>query len=542
MNLIGGAGTGKTTELMNIIDRLIKEGLTPWDIGFCSFTRAARSTAVSRASSRFDINPEDLEKNGWFRTLHSICYRLLGVKSASCLTRGKSTSEWFNDNFGEHIEIDDDGSFSSAAKSDMQITMNLWSGCRQRCELFAITYSRAELSGTILPEESLCVDIIDRYEQIKRIDDKSDFTDWLGMFSGTSFSTAGHGSCAPRGVPPSITAWLLDEQQDNSELMDRCFRRLVEPARWAYSCGDPFQALFAFNGSDPSLFQKWDFQKRKILAQSYRCPSKILALGERCLTPCSDYWERGIAPVDSEGEISYGMLGDGMSELESSVHNETWLLLSRSNWYAKLFCKMLSKIDVPYTITRGNSQWGSNKKNTGLYALLMLQEDHSINEREWQEVLSLDGLPVKFRDVEMLERGTKAAWKKRDIDEEGISDLAGLPKWGASPELCNLISSGKWVEFFDFAPQFVSAIHRFGHKSVFNPSVIVSTVHSAKGMEADNVIILDAVSTITNNAMRDPDCFDEECRIAYVAVTRAKKRLWIVSDRKAKYRMEIPID
>ena len=112
---------------------------------------------------------------------------------------------------------------------------------------------------------------------------------------------------------------------------------------------------------------------------------------------------------------------------------------------------------------------------------------------------------------------------------------------GSFPELCNLISSGKWVEFFDFAPQFVSAIHRFGHKSVFNPSVTISTVHSAKGMEADSVIILDAVSMIIHNSMRAKECFDEECRIAYVAVTRAKKRLWIVSDRKAKYKMEIPV-
>lgn len=540
--LIGGAGTGKTTALMDIIDKLLAAKLSPWEIGFCSFTRAARQTAVERAAIRFDISPKKLQDEGWFRTLHSICYRVLGLTKEQTLTKGKEAKEWFKQWFDEELDVDDDdrggASFLDSNPSDLTLTLNLWSTCRQRLEMFCDTHAKAETSGAMLPAFDRCVELINRYEECKKLDGKSDYTDWLGQFAGICFDPVEHSNVQPRGDVPVLEAWLLDEQQDNSALMDRCFRRLVEPARWAYVCGDPMQSLFGFNGSDPHLFQAWTFQKQRILDKSFRCLSVPLAKGEDCLRTTSDYWDRGIKPAGEGGEFNVGRFGDGMDELEAS--DETWLLLARTNYFAGRFVTLLRNRGVPYVRTRGGSEWFAPKRNGAFYSLLMLQHGNSIFEPAWADVLELKGLPVKFREQEMLVRGTKMEWKKRDTNPEELSSLDNLHFWGATPALCDLIRSGMWAEFFEFAPTFVAAIEKFGVAACFEPRVTVSTVHSAKGMESDNVIILDSVGQIVHNASQEQSVFDEECRIAYVACTRARRGLWVVSDHRAKYRMEIP--
>ena len=60
-------------------------------------------------------------------------------------------------------------------------------------------------------------------------------------------------------------------------------------------------------------------------------------------------------------------------------------------------------------------------------------------------------------------------------------------------------------------------------------------------MEAQDVILSTASSRrVEEGRELDPSCFDEECRIEYVGVTRAKERL-IVCDSAEPYSMELPL-
>lgn len=86
INVVTGvAGSGKTHFAMQILEQKLRDGLR-WDqIGFSSFSRAACAEAARRASVITGVDTDRLQKEGWFRTIHSCVFRLLGVDSKSIL-------------------------------------------------------------------------------------------------------------------------------------------------------------------------------------------------------------------------------------------------------------------------------------------------------------------------------------------------------------------------------------------------------------------------------------------------------------------------
>ena len=75
--ILGSPGTGKTTTLLNKLETEIESGIKPNAVGFVSFTKRAIKEARERTIDKFDIKDEkDLD---YFRTLHSLCFRTLGL-------------------------------------------------------------------------------------------------------------------------------------------------------------------------------------------------------------------------------------------------------------------------------------------------------------------------------------------------------------------------------------------------------------------------------------------------------------------------------
>jgi len=111
--LIGGAGTGKTTELLNIMKSVLPEvGRDPQAIGFASLTKAAREEMVNRASEAFDCHPSLLEGTGWFRTAHSTCHKMLQIKGDELLASDDKASKWIADRLRVNVswrKVEDSG-------------------------------------------------------------------------------------------------------------------------------------------------------------------------------------------------------------------------------------------------------------------------------------------------------------------------------------------------------------------------------------------------------------------------------------------------
>ena len=79
--VLGPPGTGKTTTLLNKVDKYLKE-TDPDKIGYFAFTQKAAYEARDRAMLKFNLSEDDLP---YFRTLHSLAFRKLGLKKENVM-------------------------------------------------------------------------------------------------------------------------------------------------------------------------------------------------------------------------------------------------------------------------------------------------------------------------------------------------------------------------------------------------------------------------------------------------------------------------
>ena len=81
--VLGPPGTGKTTTLLNKVDDYLKK-TDPDKIGYFAFTKKAANEARDRAIRDFNLTEDDLP---YFRTLHSLAFRKLGLKKDQVMMR-----------------------------------------------------------------------------------------------------------------------------------------------------------------------------------------------------------------------------------------------------------------------------------------------------------------------------------------------------------------------------------------------------------------------------------------------------------------------
>jgi hypothetical protein len=301
-------------------------------------------------------------------------------------------------------------------------------------------------------------------------------------------------------------------------------------------------SIHGFAGGDYRHFLSWDANE-SVMPQSYRCPSNVLALGERCLQQMlSGYRKREISPAPHKGTVSTASsVDEALSRLEL---DKTSLILGRCAYSLGEYEDSLIARDIPYSWidkTHGAAAL------SGYTALWSIQNGSVAHGDDWANAVSMLGVNSQEHG-QLLTRGEKAAWesgRRSDIDliRPTPEDLAVA---GAEPALISLIKEGRWhlavePKSRDKAEKWLRTATKYGPDAASNPNVKLSTIHGAKGLEADTVIMSTITSPRIERArMNVPEVHDEECRIAYVAVTRARRHFVSVEDG-INYRMELPL-
>lgn len=537
--IIGPPGTGKTTYLLRQIQRAAdKHG--GGSVLVTSFTKAAAKELVQRGVA---VPKENAA------TLHSHCFRALGSpKIAEAHTQG------FNEEFPQYAmrasrkPSNDDFDNDSLSFDDDDAE-------RDGDRLYADAQRRRALC---LPIETWPIETRAFWSKWEAWKESCGFADFTDLIEDAYL----YSECAPGG--PSVM--FVDEAQDLSRLEMNLVRK------WARSCehlvlaGDPYQSIFSFKGADPAVMDGTDLpaEHRPVLHQSHRVSKTVHGIASLLIKEMPGYKPIEYAPTGQEGYLD--TLGaDWQSNPFPAVHlaesfveaGETVMLLTTCSYMLDPLIRQLRDRAIPfanpYRLKRGD--WNPLGPRKGVSAVDRVTAflSQRVNggwtmaeAKKWTEHLA----DVVFR------KGVKKMIKDWIVDKSGDGfvpdpDAAECSNWFRSPAdaeralsrnldwYCDHLMPSKRSKTIQFA---IRVAEQGGVASLREtPKVIVGTVHSVKGGEADNVILFPDLSPRASTAIwRDNSQMAEALRVGYVALTRARKGVVLCSPAARSRSMPMP--
>lgn len=568
---VGIPGAGKTYRSIGIMEKCCAMGFNVQQIGFFTFTRAARREAAGRAAKAFGCPIRQLESTGWFRTIHSATMRLLGVKKGELVNGNR---EWFKKNFSENVESDSSEGWADQWKGFTPVAqaLKLWDVARNRlCEVSDVYRQVRRLAGHSAGRMKTiglghAERIIEEYEAAKQRDGMLDFCDIILRYAGIRMTPSSVQEWQPEGADLLLQAVFLDEAQDSSAALDRAFSRLAQHAKYVYLMGDPNQEIYSWAGADGSKFMGWPVppQYDEFMTKSWRCAKEILDMGTRLIVANDQKHDLENIKLEPRCEGGSVTREDMRSQWHAAIDpRKPTLVLSRTNQGAYHLGKILSENEIPWRSNRGGSRWPAESASKYLESMLNLQQGKAVHWNDWRRI-------VLELPAEMLERGTKKRLKEekyeKDSDgpEEDAADsgetadafadpdaaplpskrppvaLGDLQSLGATPELVQEIASGRWLitQLDEAQRQIIDVLDKWGDVAR-NPRVIVSTIHGTKGAEAEDVFLDTAISYPVQKAILYWDGREQERRVWYTGITRAKQNLTLLHDPRAKHFQEV---
>ena len=481
--VIGPPGTGKTTTLLNEVDKYLKQ-TDPNKIGYFSFTQKAAYEARDRAMDKFNYSEDDLP---YFRTLHSLAFRRLGIKKENVMQRrhyedlGKKINMRLDYN-----EYDKQYSGLFTTGSDILRIIHL-------ARLKGITpeqqYNLKEHTQNIRVKE--LKEVSHQLKEYKRLYNLIDFTDMIENFIKSDAS-------------PKFDVVFIDEAQDLSQTQWTMAKSIWDKTGDVFIAGDDDQAIFRWAGADVDSFIT---QTGRImqLTQSYRIPQVVHDIASKIINKIQNRLPKEWRPKTQRGLLSYY---DDFEQV--NMKQGSWLVLARTRF-------MLNELE-DQLYSRGlyyENKFKTNKEQD-LYKAIT----------DWEDVRK--GVDINYEQVSRIASYmSQNHFEKQSLkymDKDANYKMSGLRERGW------LKTDKIWFEAFDSAPQkkvrYIRRMRENGEKLNSAPRIILSTIHGVKGGEQDNVVLLTDLSRNTQrNYENNPD---DENRLFYVGATRTKNHLHVI--------------
>jgi DNA helicase-2/ATP-dependent DNA helicase PcrA len=475
--ILGPPGTGKTTTLLNIVDKALVSGVQPERIAFLAFTRKAANEAMERAMTRFNLDEDRLP---YFRTMHSLAFKELGLRRDEVMT----TSHYRK--LGKAMGISFKGIYDEI--THLPIGDGLGDKCARVDALARMSMRPLEQQYDLLNINDLNYHAVQQYKKALKI-----YKQELGLFDFTDMLEKYEGS-----LPIDIC--IFDEAQDLSSLQYRMGISLAKKAKKVYIAGDDDQAIFGWAGADVTKFLTLKGHKI-VLPRSYRIPKSVHFLASTILYRIKKRYRKNWKPKLERGSVEWLS-----NEQEAQLKGE-WLMLARSK-YLLVRLKLVARQQG-----RGYYLFGHNSLDTDITRAIIswenLRKGNKLSVTEAKNLLTF--LPIKHK------LKTKKVY--------GVLDF-GLPEETLKRD---------WMSVLKLIPpderEYIRSCLRNGEKLTDKPKIIISTIHQVKGGEADNVLLLTDIGTKSWENMHQ----DEELRVWYVALTRTKNRLFLVRPNSLKY-------
>ena len=359
-------------------------------------------------------------------------------------------------------------------------------------------------------------------------------------------------------IPPfSIREYLdyvlIDECQDLSELQQEFLKTLGNKSRFIF-VGDEKQAIYGFAGADTKsifkLTQRYDLEQLP-LNICYRCPKKVIKLVQQEVLPTIEYNKER----PDVGEV-YCI---ERSEIIKNLEKNDVIITRRNSDLLRLFIDLSVKKKIQVRLLNKDLVNNVTNNLTRIVNSYIEKYNKGLNiEKELFEWMAEKGIPKQVlkqtnldKDVEdkiiqlMKDRKNKSITKQKHTVDYLIKCMTEYKTQGnynqknmETGELDELTAYYHIIEsFIDMFKQKVNAltvkdlitfIENFLSLNENKEVPTLSTIHKMKGGEADNIFIYDypRFPYCYNNMSEDDQ--QQEVNLQYVALTRAKKKLYLV--------------
>ena len=489
--IFGPPGTGKTTTLLDLVDKELSKGTPSSEIAFLAFTRKAASEARERACRRFGLDAKsDLP---YFRTLHSLAFRLVGLTTDQ-LMGPEHYREIENrigfDLAGGTTHGDD---FTTAIKRESEILRLITLARLRRTTLHSeYNHSNIKYSWTEVNYVAAAV------AQYKKSNGLYDFTDMLELLVAKG----------PQICPP-LRLCLLDEAQDLSPLQWEIAHLLDSKSDKMYCAGDDDQAIYDFAGADVDHFINLP-GGAEILETSYRVPASVHRLATGLSSRIRRRFPKNYLPKKEEGSVQRIYSPESLDFSQGD-----WLVLSQANYQINPVSAILKQSG--YYFERSGYPSVAPKISSALLSWKRLQNNEVIDVASAKVLYSF----MRGNGVQVA-RGFKTI----KADESAFLSLDQLQQQHGLLATADM----DWQTALDRLPDidraYINALLRRGEDLEEMPRIKLSTIHGAKGGEATNVVVFSDLTAAADESMQiSPDTLH---RVFYVAVTRTKQNLFIV--------------
>lgn len=402
----------------------------------------------------------------YFRTLHSLCYMQLGVQQHEVMKR---------DNYrelGEMLGIEIAGANLEEEEEVLpmgDIMLFIEGLHRLRCVDLRQQWIDSDRPDVDFEELESFANGLKEYKSSRNL---IDFTDMLSR-------------AVTQNSWPMLDTLLVDEAQDLSRLQWQVVKELMKFAKTTIIAGDDDQAIFRWAGADIETFLALDGDI-EVLDKSYRLPKTVHKLATEVSAKIEERKEKHFHGTEKEGAVIHVSSLD-----EVPFGTGKFLVLARNGYTVQKasYFFMEEGLDFDFK-TRGARHWPSLK---AARAWTKMMKGESIDREENQLLSRFIGNHIILGDLKVpgntpwYEALTKIPVRERDYLQEAL----------------------RRKENFLAAPR-----------------IRLSTIHGAKGAEEENVVLITDMSARTYSNYQDNP--DDENRVLYVAITRAKTNLYIV--------------
>jgi DNA helicase II / ATP-dependent DNA helicase PcrA len=489
--IIAPAGSGKTTTLVARLGVLLSRGVAAERICVVTFNRDAATDLAARVQRRLGAAPIEI------RTLHALARQVL-----------------LSDGEGRQI-VADRLPLLRAARREVAATDDLLPPDPARLDTLLSAW---KVEGREPPPEALPA--LAAHADLMRLRGALDFDD-LVVRAGELLQTD----------PQVRLAWqsrfshvCVDEFQDVDAAQLRLVRLLAAPEDNLFVVGDDDQTIYAWRLADVRRILRFgdDYPsaRRVMLATNYRCPAGVIEASARMVAVNRERFEKPIRPPA-------GARGSDDDIVAVSTANPSWTdalaaFAARESAAERTVC-FLSRtrtelMPVLLALVRGGIRHATS---------VPLPVD---SERVRSLVEALRAMrgerPFGALNRIRAERGwSRGAAGADDLSEEDLSAIDALLGWSA-----------RFDDGAAFLEELEDARGRIGALRDPSARIELATVHGSKGREWETVVLIGFEADRLPNrrslvdAVEPERAMEEERRLAYVALTRATRRLMLAFD------------